>query len=138
MVPVMAISRAVLISPMAMVTRPRDAKRPVDTTDGTADRATDNTANRTGRGIAFRRTTFHSWNNALSMSRDRRGEQSRNHGYSEFFLHRHVSVFSVERRAKHRPSPKVPSQGRGGNPLRWPLNWPVEEVMPREREPRAC
>jgi hypothetical protein len=30
----------------------------------------------------------------LSLGRERRGEESRDHGYSEFFLHRHVSVFS--------------------------------------------
>ena len=79
MVPVMAISRAVLIRPMAMVTRP-DAEDPVHLPDRAAHRGAGDRADWTGGGIAFRRAALHSSNNALSMNRDRRGEQSRNRG----------------------------------------------------------
>jgi hypothetical protein len=83
---------------MAMVTWPRvDAECPVDTADCTSDRTAGNSAKGTAGGIACPRAAPHSSNNALSMNRDRRGEQSRNRGYSEFFLHRHFSVLSVER-----------------------------------------
>ena len=48
--PVMAISRAVLVHSMAMVAWPRvDAEHPVHAADGAAGRAADNTANRAGR-----------------------------------------------------------------------------------------
>jgi hypothetical protein len=80
---------------MAMVTWP-DAKRSVYAADGTSDRAADNTANRTGGRIAFRGTTFHSWNNALSMNRDRRGEQSRNRGKLQNFQHFDLQGYTVK------------------------------------------
>jgi hypothetical protein len=82
-----------------------------DTANHAADRAT----HRPAYGAAFGCATFRTGGNALSLHRERRGEQSRDHGYSEFFLHRHFSVFSVERRAKHRPSQEVPSAGARWN-----------------------
>jgi hypothetical protein len=94
----MAISRAV--RPMAMVTR-AGAEYPVDTADRAAHRAAGDSAKWTGGGIAFRAP--HSSNNALSMNRDRHGEQTRNRGNLQNF--------------KRRPSPKVPWPGRGRNPL---------------------
>jgi hypothetical protein len=84
MVPVIAISRAV--RQMAMVTRP-DAECPVDTADRAAHRAAGDSAKWTGGGIAFRRAAPHSSNNALSMNRDWRGEQSRNRGKLQNFQH---------------------------------------------------
>src|ERR1700730_9593464 len=93
MMPVMAISRAVLIRPMAMVTRPGvDAEYPVDTADRAAHRAAGDSANWTGSGIAFRRAALHSSNNALSMNRDRRGEQSRNRGKLQNFQHLYLQI----------------------------------------------
>ncbi len=85
-VPVMAISRAVLIRPMAMVTRP-DAEDPIHAADRAAHRGAGNSTNWTGGGIAFRRAAPHSSNDALSMNRDRRGEQSRNRGNLQNFSH---------------------------------------------------
>ena len=100
MMPVMAISRAVLIRPMAMVTRP-DAEDPVHPADRAAHRGAGDSANRTRGGIAFRRAAPHSSNNALSMNRDRRGEQSRNRGKLQNFSHFDLQsesfpVFSLE------------------------------------------
>jgi lysylphosphatidylglycerol synthetase-like protein (DUF2156 family) len=86
MVPVMAVSRAVLVHPMAMVAW-MDAERPVDAADRATDRAADYTANRTGGGIALRRSTLHSSNNALSLNRNRDREQSRNRGKLQNFQH---------------------------------------------------
>ncbi|MGH6812012.1 MAG: hypothetical protein ACREDM_06570 [Methylocella sp.] len=94
MVPVMAISRAVLVHPVAMVAWV-DAEHPVDTTDRTANRTADNTANRTGGGIALRRAALHSAKNALGLGRKRRGEQDYDQGYSEFLPHRHFSILST-------------------------------------------
>jgi hypothetical protein len=64
-----------------------------DAANHAADRATHGSA----YGAAFGGTALRAGGNALSLGRERRGEQSRDHGYSEFFLHRHCSVFSVER-----------------------------------------
>jgi hypothetical protein len=83
MVPVMAISRAVLI-PMAMVTRV-DAECPVHPADRAAHRAAGDRTNWTGGGISLRRAVLHSSNNALSMNRDRRDEQTRNRGNLQNF-----------------------------------------------------
>jgi hypothetical protein len=58
-----------------MVTRPDCAIHP---TDCTTNRAASDSTKRTGSRIAFRRAALHPSNNALSMHRDRRGEQSRN------------------------------------------------------------
>ena len=93
MMTVMAISRAVLIRPMAMVTRPRvDAEYPVDTADRAAHRAAGDSTNWTGGGIALRRAALHSSNNALSMNRDRRGEQCRNRGKLQNFQHLYLQI----------------------------------------------
>jgi hypothetical protein len=81
---------------MAMVAWPWvDAEHPIHATGCTTDRAADNTANRASNGTAFRRAALHSSENALSMNRDWRGEQSRNHGYSEFIPHCHFSMLST-------------------------------------------
>jgi hypothetical protein len=93
MVPVMAISRAV--RPMAMVTRP-DAECPVHSADRAAHRAAGDSTKWTGGGIAFRRAALHSSNNALSMNRDRRGEQSRNRGKLQNFQHFDLQGYTVE------------------------------------------
>jgi hypothetical protein len=94
MVPLIAISRAVLMHPMAMVARPGvDAEHPVHAADRATNRAADDTTNGTGGGIAFRRTSFHPAWNSLCLSRERRGEQSREHSDFEFLLHRRSSVF---------------------------------------------
>lgn len=77
MVPVMAVSRAVLIAPVAMVTRP-DTDCAIHPADRTTNRAASDSTKWTGSRIAFRRAALHPSNNALSMHRDRRGEQSRN------------------------------------------------------------
>jgi hypothetical protein len=77
---------------MAMVAWPWvDAEHPIHA----ADRAADNTANGASGGTAFRRAALHSSENALSMNRDRGGEQSRNHGHSEFLPHCHFSMLST-------------------------------------------
>jgi hypothetical protein len=66
---------------MAMVAWPLvDAEHPVHA----AGRAADYTANWARGSIAFRRAVLHSSENALGLGRKRRGEQSRDHGYSEF------------------------------------------------------
>jgi hypothetical protein len=86
MAPVMTISRAVPMPPVAVVARPRvDAEYPIDTADRATDRAADNSTNRARGGIAFRRAALHSSNNALSMYRHRRGQQSRNRGKLQNF-----------------------------------------------------
>lgn len=93
MVPVIAISRAVLVHPMAMVAWPRvDAEYPVHAAGRAANRAADYTANWARGPIAFRRAALHASENALGLGRERRGEQSRDHGYSEFLPHRHFSL----------------------------------------------
>jgi hypothetical protein len=94
MVPVMAISRAVLVRPMAMVTR--DAECPVHPTGRAADGTAGDSTKWTGGGIAFRRAALHSSNNALSMNRDRRGEQSRNRGKLQNFQHFDLQDYTVE------------------------------------------
>jgi hypothetical protein len=87
MVPLIAISRAVLMHPMAMVARPGvDAEHPVHAADRATNRAADDTSNWTGGGIAFSRTSFHPAWNSLCLSRERRGEQSREHSDFEFLL----------------------------------------------------
>jgi hypothetical protein len=93
MVPVMAISRAV--RPMAMVTRV-DAECPVHSADRAAHRAAGDSTKWTGGGIAFRRAALHSSNNALSMNRDRCGEQSRNRGKLQNFQHFDLQGYTVE------------------------------------------
>jgi hypothetical protein len=95
MVSVMAISRAVLVRPMAMVTRV-DAECPVHHADRAADRTSGDSTKWTGGGIAFRRAALHSSNNALSMNRDRRGEQSRNRGKLQNFQHFDLQDYKVE------------------------------------------
>lgn len=95
MVPVTAISRAVLVPPMAMVTR-SDAERPVHPANRAAHRAADNTPNRTGGGIAFRPAALHSPNYALGMNRDRGREQSRNRGKLQNFQHLDLQAYIVE------------------------------------------
>jgi hypothetical protein len=90
MVPVMAISRAVLVRPMAMVTR--DAECPVHPAGRAADGTAGDSTKWTGGGIAFRRAALHSSNNALSMNRDRRGEQSRNRGKLQNFQHLYLKL----------------------------------------------
>jgi hypothetical protein len=138
MVPVMAISRAVLIRPMAMVTRP-DAKRSVYAADGTPDRTADYTTNRTGGRIAFRPAALHSSNNTLSLHRERRGEESRDHGYSEFFLHHSFSLSSPIARLNIGLRQKFLRGGEAEIRFAGPLSRPVEEVMRRARDPRrAC
>jgi hypothetical protein len=123
MAPVMAINRAVLIRPMAMVTRP-DAEYPVHPTDRAAHRAAGDSTKWTGGGIALRRAALHSSNNALSMNHDRRGEQSRNRGKLQNFQHLCLQitqvvhsegsfpVFSLEP-VTERPSSFAPLQRRG-------------------------
>ena len=71
-----------------------DAQEAADPARDTANHATDRATHGPAYGAAFGCATFRAAGNSLSLGRDRRGEQSRNHGYSEFFLHRHVSVFS--------------------------------------------
>jgi hypothetical protein len=56
----------------------------------TANHATDRTANWPTYGTAFGCATFRAGGDALSLDSEGRSDQSRNHGYSEFFLH-HVS-----------------------------------------------
>jgi len=80
----MAISRAVRIRPKAMVTRP-DAECSVHPADRAAHRAAGDRTNWTGGGISLRRAVLHPSNNALSMNRDRRGEQTRNRGNLQNF-----------------------------------------------------
>lgn len=87
----MAVSRAVLVRPMAMVAWV-DAEHPVDAADRAADRAADYSANRTGGGIAFRRSALHSSKNALSLNRNRDREQSRNRGKLQNFQHLYLQV----------------------------------------------
>jgi hypothetical protein len=97
-------------------------------------------ADRPAYGAAFGCATFRTGGNALSLHRERRGEQSRNYGYSEFFLHRRIHLFFPDCPAKHRPSPKVPWPG-GEAEIRvaGPLSRPIEQKMHRAREPcRAC
>jgi hypothetical protein len=86
MVPVMAVCRAVLVRPMAMVTRP-DAEGAVHSADRATHRAPGDSTKWTGGGIACRRAALHSSNNALSMNRDRRGEQSRCRSKLQNFQH---------------------------------------------------
>ena len=75
MVPVIAISRAVLVHPMAMVAWPRaDAEYPVHAAGRAANRAADYTANWARGSIAYRRAALHSSENALGLGRERRGE----------------------------------------------------------------
>jgi hypothetical protein len=83
--PVMVISRTVIVARV-------DAKHAIDAADRTTYSATDDAADRTSSGVAFRRAAFHSAKNALSMSGDWRGEQSHNHGYSKFLPHRYFSI----------------------------------------------
>jgi hypothetical protein len=71
---------------MAMVTRP-DAKYPVHPADRAAHRGAGDSTKWAGGGITLRRAALHSSNNALSMNRDRRGEQSRNRGKLQNFQH---------------------------------------------------
>jgi hypothetical protein len=71
---------------MAMVTRP-DAECPVHPAHCAAHHAAGGSTNWTGGGIALRRAALHSSNNALSMNRDRRGEQTRNRGNLHNFQH---------------------------------------------------
>jgi len=59
-----------------------------------AARADDNTAN-WASGTALRRPALHASENALSMSHDRDGEQSRNYGHSEFLPHWYFSMLST-------------------------------------------
>jgi hypothetical protein len=97
-----------------------DAQQAANSSRDAADDAADHATDRSTDVATFYGATCGTSGNALSLGRERRGEQSRNHGYSESFLHRHFSVFCLEERAKHRPSPKVPPPGRGRNPLLWP------------------
>jgi hypothetical protein len=91
MVPVMAISRAVPMPPVAMVARV-DAEYPIDTADRATDRAADNSTNRTGGGIALRSAAPHSFRNALGMNRDRDREQSRDRGKLQNFQHLYLHI----------------------------------------------
>ncbi len=93
MVPVITISRAVLMPPMAMVAWPGvDAQYPVDTADRATDRAADNSTKRTGGSIAFRRAALHSSRNALGMNGNRGREQSRNRGKLQNFQHLYLQI----------------------------------------------
>lgn len=97
---------------MAMVAWPWvDAEHPIHAADRAADRAADNTANWASGGTAFRRAALHSSENALSMNRDRGGEQSRNHGHSEFLPHCLFLHAVHDCPANPRPSAEVPSLG---------------------------
>src|ERR1700730_3319751 len=86
-----------------------DPQQPADPACNTAHHATDRATNGPAYGGPFGRATCRAAGNALGLGREGRGEESRDHGYSEFFLHRLFSVLSLEFRAKHRPSLKVPS-----------------------------
>ena len=78
---------------MAMVVWPRvDAEHPVHAAGRAANRTADYTANWARGSIAFRCAALHSSENALGLGCERRGEQSRDHGYSEFLPHRHFSL----------------------------------------------
>ena len=107
-----------------------DAQEPTDPARNTANHAPNRATNGPAYGGAFGCATCRAAGNALSLGRERRGEESRDHGYSEFFLHRLFSVLSLEFRAKHRHAAKVPLLGRGGNRV-------AEEKMSHARE-RAC
>ena len=93
-VPVMAVSRAVLIRPVAMVTRP-NAEHSVHPADCATHRAAGDSTKWTSGGIAFRRAALHSSNDTLSMNRDRRGEQSRNRGKPQNFQHLDLQDISL-------------------------------------------
>jgi hypothetical protein len=65
-----------------------DAQQAANSARDTANYATDRTTNGPAYATAFGCATFRTGGNALSLDRERRGKQSRDHGYSEFFLHR--------------------------------------------------
>jgi hypothetical protein len=92
-----------------------DAQHAANSARDAADHATDRSAD----VAAFRGATFRTCRNALSLGRERRGEQSRTHGYSESFLHRHFSVFCLVWRANIGLRQKFPPPGRARNPLLW-------------------
>jgi hypothetical protein len=71
--PVMAISRAVFVSPMTMVAGSRDTKRSIHTSNRPTDCTANDTTHWTSGSITFRRAALHSTKNALSMSGHRRG-----------------------------------------------------------------
>jgi hypothetical protein len=100
---------------MAMVAWPWvDAEHPIHA----AARAADNTAN-WASGTALRRAALHASENALSMSRDRDGEQSRNYGHSEFLPHWYFSMLSTTVRLTLELPRKFPRWARrsaGGRP----------------------
>jgi hypothetical protein len=68
----------------------QEAAKAEDPARDTANDATDRANHGPAYGAAFGCATFRAAGNSLSLGRDRRGEQRRNHGYSECFLHRHV------------------------------------------------
>jgi len=85
----MAMVSAMVISGTIPVAWPRiDAKRPIHTTHSATDRPADYPANRSSGITTLRRAALHASNNALRVNRDWRGNQSHNHGYSEFLPHR--------------------------------------------------
>ena len=87
-VPVMVIRRTVRVARV-------DAKRAIHTADRTPHSAPDNSADWAGRVAAFRRATLHAAKNTLRLSGNWRGEQGRNHGYSEFLPHPCFSILSA-------------------------------------------
>jgi hypothetical protein len=65
-----------------------DAQQAANPARDTSNDATDRATNGAAYGTAFGRAAFRTGGNALSLDRERRGKQSRDHGYSEFSLHR--------------------------------------------------
>jgi hypothetical protein len=69
------------------------AEKAVDASGYATNQTAHDPADRAANGVTFRRTAFHPAGNSLCLGRDGRSEQSRNHGDSEFLLHRQSSVF---------------------------------------------
>jgi hypothetical protein len=96
----------------------------------TANHATDRATDGPAYGTAFVCAAFRAGGNSLSLHRERRSKQSRDHGYSEFFLHHGFSLSSVaglniglrqkflRRGGVKTASLAVGPSGRGGNAAR--------------------
>jgi hypothetical protein len=104
-----------------------DAQQAANPARDTANHAADRATHWAAYGAAFGCATFRTGGNALRLHREWRGEQSRNHGYSEFFLHHSFSVSSSTARLNIGLPQKF--RGRGEAEIR---------VAGRGRLPRAA
>jgi hypothetical protein len=114
------------------------AQEAADPARDTANHATDRATHGPAYGAAFGCATFRAAGNSLSLGRDRRGEQSRNHGYSGACIVM-SPCFPPNAGLNIGLRQKFPRRGEAEIRLAGPLSRAVEEKMHLVREPgRAC